>query len=866
MGKGKEKSNKEILQELENLRQQVAEFDIMKRQYAWTEKRLQESERRYRVFFEQAPDSIVLVDVKTGTLVEFNNKACEALGYTRKEFAKFKISDYEITESSEDIKKHLKMIADNDGDIFETRHKSKDGSVHNVLVSSRPVTIGEMTFVQSIWTDITAHKKSEQVLKEIGKVLQESQKFAKDILESSPYPTVVINSDASIKYINPALEKEVGFSSAEAIGTKPPYLWWTKKTIVKTNQDLKKALEKGVVFLAETFKRKNGENFYVEITSRAVKEKGKLKYYVASWANITERKKAEEMLKISEEKFRLIYETSSDAIMTLEPPKWMFTSGNLAIAKMFGVKNEKEFTSLTPWEVSPKYQPDGQLSTVKAKKVIEVAMEKGENYFEWTHRTVSGKDFFTTVLLNKVEIGGKALLQARVRDITERKRIEEELLITKYVFDNMADAAFWINPEGQIFYVNNAACNLLGHSRKELIAMKVFDIDLNFSPKTWSARWKEIKKDKVGKFETQYINKEGKKFPVEIHGKYMKDDGREYFCAIVRDVTERRRIEEAFRRAEEEKTTILDSLSEMVAYYGKDMRILWANKAAGVSSSLSSVALVGSRCYDIWHKRKVPCDNCPVVKVFKTGDYQEAEIALSDGRAWFVRAHPVKDLEGNVSGVVEVISDITAKKKIEQERKQSINKSRRILEETVIALAATAERRDPYTAGHQRRVAHLACAIAKEMNLDEDKIEGIRMASIIHDVGKVYVPAEMLSKPSELSELEFSIIKTHPQIGYDILKPVEFPWPIASIVLQHHERMDGSGYPRGIFSKDILIEAKILTVADVVEAMASYRPYRAALGIDKALAEIQKNKGVLYDEQVVNSCLRIFKKRQFKFE
>ena len=406
----------------------------------------------------------------------------------------------------------------------------------------------------------------------------------------------------------------------------------------------------------------------------------------------------------------------------------------------------------------------------------------------------------------------------------------------------------------------------MGYSSKELDELKIWDIDFNFSQETWLKRWKEMKRDKVGKIETQYITKEGKKFPVEIHDKYIKDNGREYLCAIVCDITERRRIEQVFRRAEEEKTTILDSLSEIVAYYSKDMRIIWANKSAGEASVVSPIELVGSRCYDVWHHRKMPCDNCPVIKVFKTGDYQESEIDLPNGKVWFVRAHPVKDIKGNVSGVVEVISDITIKKRIEQERKQSLDKSHRILEETVIALAATAERRDPYTAGHQRRVAHLACAIAKGMNLDKDKIEGIRMAAIIHDVGKIYVPAEMLSKPSELSDLEFSIIKTHPQIGYDILKPVEFPWPIALIVLQHHEKINGSGYPKGISGKDILLEAKILTVADVVEAMASYRPYRVALGIDKALAEIKQGRGILYDKQVVDACINLFKKKQFKLK
>ena len=694
-----------------------------------------ESEQRYRVLFNQGPDATLLLDPETGALVEYNERAYKNLGYTRKEFAKFRISDFEIAESPEDIKKHLKKIVDNGGDIFETKQKSKDGDVHNVLVSSRPVTIGEMTFVQSVWKDITIRKKAEHLLKEAVKALGESQKFNKSVLDSSPYPMIVIEADASVKYINPALEKVTGFSSKEVIGVKPPYPWWTKDTIPKTANDLKNAFKNGANFLKEIFQKKNGEKFYVEITSRELKGGKKDKRYVANWV-----------------------------------------------------------------------------------------------------------------------------------DITQRKKTEEELSITKFVFDNMADAALWINSYGQIFYVNNAACKSLGYLHQELLTMKVFDIDNNFNPENWSQHWKVMKKNKIGKIETNFIDKEGKPFPVEIHGKYMEYDGQEYVCAIARDITERWRIERALRRSEEEKTRILDSLSEMVVYYGKDMRILWANKVAGDSRGLNPVELVGKRCYDVWHKHKEFCKNCPVVKVFKTGDYNEAEIILPDGRVWFIRAHSIKDLEGNVSGVVEVISDITIKKKIELEHRQSIDKSHRILEETVIALAATAERRDPYTAGHQRRVARLACAIAKEMNLDKDTVEGIRMASIIHDVGKVYVPAEILSKPSKLSELEFSIIKTHPQIGYDILKPVEFPWPIAMIVFQHHEKLDGSGYPRGIAGKDILLETKVLTVADVVEAMASYRPYRVALGIDKALAEIKQGRGILYDKQVVDACINLFKKKQFKLK
>ncbi|MBU2521461.1 MAG: HD domain-containing protein [Proteobacteria bacterium] len=174
--------------------------------------------------------------------------------------------------------------------------------------------------------------------------------------------------------------------------------------------------------------------------------------------------------------------------------------------------------------------------------------------------------------------------------------------------------------------------------------------------------------------------------------------------------------------------------------------------------------------------------------------------------------------------------------------------------------------RDPYMDSHHKRVSQLACAIAREMNLPDEQIEGIRVAGNIHDIGKISVPMEILSKPGRVNKSEFGIIKNHAQAGYDILKTIEFPWPIAQIVLQHHERMDGSGYPKGLLGKKMLIEARILGVADVVEAMASHRPYRSALGIDKALEEISINKGKLYDAEVVNACLRVFKDKKFKFK
>lgn len=189
--------------------------------------------------------------------------------------------------------------------------------------------------------------------------------------------------------------------------------------------------------------------------------------------------------------------------------------------------------------------------------------------------------------------------------------------------------------------------------------------------------------------------------------------------------------------------------------------------------------------------------------------------------------------------------------------------ARRLFEQTVNSLMMALEKRDSYTAGHQERVSVLAAAIARELELDEKTVEGIRIAGKLHDLGKIYVPSDFLTKPDPLSEEEFSVIRTHPRVGFDILQNIEFPWPVASIVLQHHERMDGSGYPFGLEEKDILLEAKILAVADGIEAMATNRPYRISPGIDEALNDIIKYSGSWYDPTVVQACVRLFRKKGF---
>ena len=219
-----------------------------------------------------------------------------------------------------------------------------------------------------------------------------------------------------------------------------------------------------------------------------------------------------------------------------------------------------------------------------------------------------------------------------------------------------------------------------------------------------------------------------------------------------------------------------------------------------------------------------------------------------------------------IGGYVERFTDASAFRRVKQALTRSHDRLRKNMGAIIQAMSTTIEKRDPYTAGHQRRVTKLCRAIATRLGFTWERIQGLRMAAAIHDLGKIHVPSAILNKPGPMSEHELAIIQMHPRTAYDILKEIQFPWPLAETIYQHHERLDGSGYPRHLKGDQIILEARILAVADVVESIASFRPYRPQLGIEAALAEIESHKGVLYDASVVTVCVALFNRQAFDFE
>lgn len=323
----------------------------------------------------------------------------------------------------------------------------------------------------------------------------------------------------------------------------------------------------------------------------------------------------------------------------------------------------------------------------------------------------------------------------------------------------------------------------------------------------------------------------------------------------------------------------LEFLSEILA--GENLKVLSAGSGRSAMEAITTKApslilldinMPGIDGFEICEKLKADVRYCGIPIIFVSGvhNHKEKIRGFDLGAVDFIsKPYHADELIARVRTHLE-LNRLRTKLEAEvalrtKELFHSFKQMRKVLEAIVNAMAVIVETRDPYTAGHQRRVSQLSLSIAEEMKLDKEVIEGLQMAAAIHDIGKISIPAEILTKPSKLTDMEFNLIKDHPRAGYAILKDIEFPWPIARVVLEHHERLDGSGYPQGLKGRDMLLESRILAVADVVESMASHRPYRPGMGIDTALDEIENNRGILYDADVVDVCLRLFQEGRYSF-
>lgn len=641
------------------------------------------------------------------------------------------------------------------------------------------------------------------------------------IFNSRYFSSIATDAKGVMQIFNVGAEYMLGYSAAEVVGKITPadISDAQELTARATALSLEFSQPISAGFAALVFKaargiediyqltyiRKNGTRFpaLLSVTALRNANNGIIGYLLIATDN-TARKLAEELLRVKTLQQQL-FEHSHDALLIMVPPLWQVSAVNPAALQTFGALSLAEFSAVWPSAFSPERQDDGRLSADKMREMIAIALADGYNYYEWQHQRLAGEKFACEVLLTRVDAAGASLVQASLRDITVRKQTE----------------------------------SALRHALRALAMLSMVNRHL-------------------------------------VHA----IDAPEFLQSICNAVVQQPDYKLAWvgyvLAAATPAIKIMASASDgcMQAQHPN-----LNNNALGLDLSVDAVRTgVTQLCQDIandpiclpWREPALQCGYASAIvlllksevgKVFGTFNvYADAAQAFSSSEIKLLEEMAV-DLAFGVGAL-----------RTRQERDQALLLNQQQLaqlevnlEDTVRAIAIIVEMRDPYTSGHQARVAHLAAAIATQMGLPAAQVHAIHIAGMVHDLGKMQVPAEILSKPGMISDIEYSLIKTHAQAGYDILKGINFPWPIAQMVLQHHERMDGSGYPQGLQGEAILLEARIISVADVVEAISSHRPYRPGRGIEAALAEITTHRGRYFDPQVVDVCLTLFREQHYAF-
>jgi len=629
-------------------------------------------------------------------------------------------------------------------------------------------------------------------------------------------------------------------------------------------------------------------------------------------------RRAEAELAASEERFRKIAEAAQDGLIIVDRDG-AITYWNRAAERMFGYSATEAHGRSMHRLLAParfndaidrgwsRYRETGQGPMVG--QTIEIsALRK------------NGEEFPVELSISSVAIDGRWYAAGIVRDTTERHRAEALRRELAAIVESSEDAIFGKTLAGVVKTWNSGAEKMYGYAAAEIVGKPVKLL----APED---RWQEVDEllDQIAKgksiahFETIRRYKDGRLMEVSLSLSPIRDSSGTItgISTIARDITERKAAERALKQSNRflrtlsrcnetlvhatDETKLLEDMCRVVVETGGFPMAWVAYVEHDAACSLRPMAQSGARAAEYVAALNLSwADNergeGPNGRAVRTGQIQvTGDLATASGGSPLrlraiefgyrsIVSLPLKigdevvgtlniySAEAGVFGEAEVglLAELAAdlsfgigavRTRVEQ--RQSALKLEHALEDTIQAIATTIEARDPYTAGHQLRVSKLATAIAREMQLDEATVAAVQRGAEIHDIGKIYVPAEILNRAGRLSDIEFSLIRTHPQVGYDIVKEIDFPWPIAKIILQHHERLDGSGYPNKLTGDAILLEAKIIAVADVVEAMMNHRPYRPALGVDAAIDEIERCSGRQFDPEAVAACTKILRRGEF---
>jgi len=849
--------------------------DITERKRA--EEALRKSEAYTRSILDALPIGVAVNSVDPVVQFEYMNDNFPRLYRTTREALAKPDAFWDVVYEDPEFRAQMKTrVLDDCASGDPERMRWQDVPIvrkeeHTTYVTARNSYIPERGLMLSTVWDATHRVEAERALRE-------SENRFRSLFEQSLDAIMIARPDGTIVDVNTAWTAMFQYSREESAVLNAHELYLNPADRADM---LRGIAESGFVRDEVRYKRKDGTTFDARRTVTALRDdSGLVVVYQVVIYDATALKQAEEQERQQRVFADAVMETSPACILVFNSSHEVVFA-NAETDRVLGIPRERvigmtcgeDFTLL---DTNGAPVSEGELP---ACRVLRSEMPMYTTEFAFDSPTGRRILLISAVPMHD-DAGDLDHVVATIEDITARRQTEDALREVerrfRTLFDQSLDMVLLVDFDGHTIEVNPAATRLLGYPREHLLGLPVWTY-LRDEERPLAVQLLSTIKD-TGNLpplmEFHLKRSDGVELPIEANVSLVYEQDVQVGIEIVaRDITEREHMQEALRTSEREKALILESTQQIVAFHDKNRRLVWGNRAyletvqcaTGIAVTIGDVR--GKHCYTVWGLKK-PCAQCPVLLAISTGEPHEGEVTpenqshwpVSQG-SWLVRASPVRDARGALIGAIEIASDITKQKRLEAERVESINRVQRALAATVEAMGAAVEMRDPYTAGHQTRVTKVARAIANEIGWSDEAIEALALAGQVHDLGKLRIPAEILTKPGRLTESEFALIREHPGASYDLLKGIDFPWPIAEIAYQHHERLDGSGYPRGLKGDAILPEARVLAVADVFEAMASHRPYRPALGPEAALKELDRGRGTAYDSAAVDACVRLVHKK-----
>ena len=848
--------------------------DVTERRTA--EEALKNSEQRYRLLTEKMNDVIWTTDPNL-RMTYISPSLEKMLGFTPEErlgqTPEAQMTPESLARVQELLLGQLELEREHKGDPERTlkidlEYYHKDGSTvwaENLITGIRD-TNGALIGIHGVARDISERRRAQEALKA-------SEERFRTLIEKSTDAIAILDATGKLLYESPSMERITGYKLEDWLG-KAVDDWLLHPgdmaAMVSLLEKLLSHPEVASEDVSVRFKHKDGSWHFLEGTVRNLLGDPKVNGLVINYRDVTERRRAEEAVRESEEKFRTLFDSAGDAIFIHEPTGQFLEINQIACQRL-GYTRE-ELLRMTPRDLdSPEY------AALVADRIGQIVRD-GQAVFETAHQTKDGRVIPIEASSRMVDFAGRPAVLTIARDITERVNAAQALKDSEERFraliEEATDAVAILDASGKTLYCSPSMRRVTGYGPEEWAGKSLGDLLIHPDDLVSLASLLEEMKQPNATAEgikVRYVHKDGSWHTLEATVRNMLHDPKiAGIVANFRDITERKQAEDSLRKSEERFRGLVETSSDWVWENDRNSRYTYVSPKVRDILGYEPQELLGRTPYEFMHQRegrrvskivrRLADAHLPFSLLENTCTHKDGHLVVLE-----TSAVPIIDNDGSFLGYRGIDRDITERKKVEQELQRSLKRLEKTMESTVEAITTTIETRDPYTTGHQMRVTDLACAIARVMELPPTQIEGIRVAGLLHDIGKIAIPTEILSKPGKLTKVEFSMIQTHVKVGYNILKKIEFAWPVARAVLQHHERWNGSGYPNGIRGEDILLEARILAVADVMEAMASDRPYRPSVGLDQALDEITKNSGILYDPAVAKACVTAFTQAGFRF-